>query len=167
LRPAKKGEARFAGRRHSEASKRLTSATLKARAEAKRLAAEHVAREDVRRELLHEAERAVVLDAIEILRAGEPEAAQRLLELVRQREDGALSLQAIREAFDRVRGRPIQVQANINANTGVKQMSLAEIEAELAQLKKRAPRLIDQLPGLEPGGRELQRSEDHAQSSDD
>jgi hypothetical protein len=109
------------------------------RGEVARLARIRLKAEDTQRRLTNEAERAVVLDLIERLRAAEPEAAAKLIEHVHSRKEG-VSLAAIRELFDRTRGRPAQTVATLDLG-----------DSKLLSVAERLTRLRSALASLDPG----------------
>ena len=75
----------------------------------------------------------VFRDALEILREGEPEAAQRIVAIIRAGKD-ADALSAARELLDRTRGRPVQVQHSVSLAGQLSREEIAQLLAPAASL---------------------------------
>jgi hypothetical protein len=123
------GQSGHVGKQHTAVARARISQALRYRGEAERLARQRLKEERVQRRVQHEAQSLAVLDAYEMLRKAEPEAAARLIELLHVNND-SVRLAAVRELFDRTRGRPAQriessgAAAQITIHTGISTVTL-------------------------------------------
>ena len=159
--PWKKGESGFSARQHTAESRRRIGAATRAREAAKRAARADARDEKVRNKELRRAEREVFLDYLEKLRQAEPEAAERIIRIIRTGKDSD-ALAASKELLDRTRGRPVTPSVQLTANAG----ELTDEQA-IALLERMIGAKLDRYPGDRPGGNLLQVTAKTRQLVDD